>query len=169
MQCPWDTVPAWPQASVGLQPVPLHPAELGDFKWLCYNFCLHPAPSPCQPCCLAPGCGGGWLRWSASARRCTWVLPCRHPRLSCGAVWVPCRRNIKPHGSVKTLPANHRAMQGSIPALLRAAEPAQLLQQVTCGWAVEPLYKHVLARACSLQGSFQLHFGAVSVVRYQLN
>lgn len=64
---------------------------------------------------------------------------------------------------------NHRATQGSIPALLRAAEPAQLLQQVPCGWAVKPLYKHVLERACSLQGSFQLHFGAVSVVRYQLN
>lgn len=131
--CVWDTVPTWPQASVAPQPVPLHPAEPGSQIAL-----LYPLPASCPlpvPSSVPRGCGDGWCRWSASARRGTWVPRCRHPRLSWGAVWVPCGRNIKSHGSVETLAANRRAMQGLIRALQRAAEPARLPQQVTAGRA----------------------------------
>lgn len=44
------------------QPVPLHPAEPGDFRSLCSTFSPHRAPSPWQPG-LAAGCGGGWCGW----------------------------------------------------------------------------------------------------------
>lgn len=65
------------------------------------------------------------------------------------AVWVSCGRSIKPHSSMETFPANHRAIQGFISALwsgCRARPSARLLLRVTSGWAVKTSYKRVLAR-----------------------
>lgn len=146
VQCPSD-FPRGPRQSAALQPVPPHPAELADFKPHRYNFCLCPAPIPppclapslCQPSWLSLGYGSAWFCWSAPAWRCMWALRCQHLRLGCVAVWVPYGRNIKPHGSVKPFPANRRAMQGLISALwsgCRACLSAQVLLQVTSGWAV---------------------------------
>lgn len=128
----------------GAAACPCAAGRAGWFPSLGSDLDLHPAPTRAS---RAPLGLRRWLcRWNAPARSSAWALRCRHPRLSCGAVWGPCRRNTKSLGSVETLPTNRRAMQGWIAAPQRAAEPAQLLQQVTSGWAVEALHKHVLAR-----------------------
>lgn len=103
-----------------------------------------PGSLPGSPRAAAVPGRAGVPRW-----RCTWVLRCWQQRLSCVAGWVSCGRSIKPHSSVETFPANHRARQGLISALwpgCRACPSAQPLLRVTSGWAVKTSYKRVLAR-----------------------